>query len=94
MAMKKVAFLRPYARGVQLGGIIAATNTLTAPLVLPALQFNLLGGQFYMDGRGFGAFDNRTLTQSMGAHDTRTLTMGAPRGMGAYDTRTLVGLPG
>ena len=93
MAMKRVSFLRPYARGVQLGGIIAATNTLVAPVVVPPLQFNLLGARDYMDGRGFGAFDQRTLT--MGAHDTRTLTLGARSGMGApYGATATAGLPG
>ncbi len=99
MLMKKVKFLAPYARGVQLGGIIAATGTLAAPVLLPIVQ-------------SIQSAVGMTPIATLSGHDTRLLTMGqfdprlitnqqrpvrAPVGMRGFDNRALAlggSLPG
>ncbi len=99
MLMKKVRFLAPYARGVQLGGIIAATGTLAAPVLLPIVQ-------------SIQSAVGMTPIATLSGHDTRLLTMGqfdprlitnqqrpvrAPVGMRGFDNRALAlggSLPG
>lgn len=92
MLMKKVKFLAPYARGVQLGGIVAATTTLATPLVLTGV--NAVTGAVGMKPIvTLGAMDTRLLT--MGAFDPRLITnrqrpVQAPVGMRGFDNRSLV----